>query len=574
MTHLSDLDIANQSTLKPIGEIAEKVGIPKDALEPYGHYKAKIDINQVQQKNGKGKVVLVTAMSPTPAGEGKSTVTVGLSDAFNQLKQNVMVALREPALGPTFGIKGGATGGGYAQVLPMEDINLHFNGDFHAITTANNALSAFIDNHIHQGNELEIDQRRIEWKRVLDMNDRALRNVIVGLGGPTQGVPRDDGFNITVASEIMAILCLANDINDLKTKISNITIGYTRSRKPVTVSDLKVEGALAMILKDAIKPNLVQTIEGTPALVHGGPFANIAHGCNSILATETARDLADIVVTEAGFGSDLGAEKFINIKAREAGFGSDLGAEKFINIKAREAGFEPSAVVVVATIRAIKMHGGVAKDNLKEENVEALKSGIVNLERHVKNVRKYGLEPVVALNAFVHDTDAETEFVQQWAKDNGVRLALTEVWEKGGKGGIDLANKVLEVIEQPQTFKHLYELEQPLEDKIETIVKEIYGGSKVTFSSKAQKQLQQFKENGWDHYPICMAKTQYSFSDDATQLGAPEGFEITIRELEAKTGAGFIVALTGAIMTMPGLPKKLAALNMDVTDDGHAVGLF
>lgn len=555
LTHLSDLDIANQSTLKPIGEIAEKVGIPKDALEPYGHYKAKIDINQVQQKNGKGKVVLVTAMSPTPAGEGKSTVTVGLSDAFNQLKQNVMVALREPALGPTFGIKGGATGGGYAQVLPMEDINLHFNGDFHAITTANNALSAFIDNHIHQGNELEIDQRRIEWKRVLDMNDRALRNVIVGLGGPTQGVPRDDGFNITVASEIMAILCLANDINDLKTKISNITIGYTRSRKPVTVSDLKVEGALAMILKDAIKPNLVQTIEGTPALVHGGPFANIAHGCNSILATETARDLADIVVTEAGFGSDLGAEKFINIKAREAGF-------------------EPSAVVVVATIRAIKMHGGVAKDNLKEENVEALKSGIVNLERHVKNVRKYGLEPVVALNAFVHDTDAETEFVQQWAKDNGVRLALTEVWEKGGKGGIDLANKVLEVIEQPQTFKHLYELEQPLEDKIETIVKEIYGGSKVTFSSKAQKQLQQFKENGWDHYPICMAKTQYSFSDDATQLGAPEGFEITIRELEAKTGAGFIVALTGAIMTMPGLPKKPAALNMDVTDDGHAVGLF
>ncbi len=555
LTHLSDLDIANQSTLKPIGEIAEKVGIPKDALEPYGHYKAKIDINQVQQKNGKGKVVLVTAMSPTPAGEGKSTVTVGLSDAFNQLKQNVMVALREPALGPTFGIKGGATGGGYAQVLPMEDINLHFNGDFHAITTANNALSAFIDNHIHQGNELEIDQRRIEWKRVLDMNDRALRNVIVGLGGPTQGVPREDGFNITVASEIMAILCLANDINDLKTKISNITIGYTRSRKPVTVSDLKVEGALAMILKDAIKPNLVQTIEGTPALVHGGPFANIAHGCNSILATETARDLADIVVTEAGFGSDLGAEKFMNIKAREAGF-------------------EPSAVVVVATIRAIKMHGGVAKDNLKEENVEALKSGIVNLERHVKNIRKYGLEPVVALNAFVHDTEAETEFVQQWAKDNGVRLALTEVWEKGGKGGIDLANNVLEVIEQPQTFKQLYELEQPLEDKIETIVKEIYGGSKVTFSNKAQKQLQQFKENGWDHYPICMAKTQYSFSDDATQLGAPEGFEITIRELEAKTGAGFIVALTGAIMTMPGLPKKPAALNMDVTDDGHAVGLF
>ncbi|MDK7751760.1 formate--tetrahydrofolate ligase [Staphylococcus ureilyticus] len=555
MAHLSDLDIANQSTLQPIGDIAEKVGIPADALEPYGHYKAKIDINQVKQKDNKGKVVLVTAMSPTPAGEGKSTVTVGLSDAFNQLKKNVMVALREPALGPTFGIKGGATGGGYAQVLPMEDINLHFNGDFHAITTANNALSAFIDNHIHQGNDLGIDQRRIEWKRVLDMNDRALRNVIVGLGGPTQGVPREDGFNITVASEIMAILCLANDIQDLKSKISKITVGYTRDRKPVTVADLKVEGALAMILKDAIKPNLVQTIEGTPALVHGGPFANIAHGCNSILATQTARELADIVVTEAGFGSDLGAEKFINIKAREAGF-------------------EPSAVVVVATIRAIKMHGGVAKDNLKEENVDALKAGIVNLERHVNNVKKYGLEPVIALNAFIHDTDAETKFVQEWAKENGVRLALTEVWEKGGKGGIGLANEVLEVIEQPQDFKHLYELEQPLEDKIEIIVKEIYGGSKVTFSSKAQKQLKQFKENGWDHYPVCMAKTQYSFSDDATLLGAPEGFEITIRELEAKTGAGFIVALTGAIMTMPGLPKQPAALKMDVTDDGHAVGLF
>lgn len=555
LAHLSDLDIANQSTLQPIGDIAEKVGIPADALEPYGHYKAKIDINQVKQKDNKGKVVLVTAMSPTSAGEGKSTVTVGLSDAFNQLKKNVMVALREPALGPTFGIKGGATGGGYAQVLPMEDINLHFNGDFHAITTANNALSAFIDNHIHQGNDLGIDQRRIEWKRVLDMNDRALRNVIVGLGGPTQGVPREDGFNITVASEIMAILCLANDIQDLKSKISKITVGYTRDRKPVTVADLKVEGALAMILKDAIKPNLVQTIEGTPALVHGGPFANIAHGCNSILATQTARELADIVVTEAGFGSDLGAEKFINIKAREAGF-------------------EPSAVVVVATIRAIKMHGGVAKDNLKEENVDALKAGIVNLERHVNNVKKYGLEPVIALNAFIHDTDAETKFVQEWAKENGVRLALTEVWEKGGKGGIDLANEVLEVIEQPQDFKHLYELEQPLEDKIETIVKEIYGGSKVTFSSKAQKQLKQFKENGWDHYPVCMAKTQYSFSDDATLLGAPEGFEITIRELEAKTGAGFIVALTGAIMTMPGLPKQPAALKMDVTDDGHAVGLF
>ncbi|GEQ05425.1 formate--tetrahydrofolate ligase [Staphylococcus gallinarum] len=555
MAHLSDLEIANQATLQPIGDIADKAGIPSDALEPYGHYKAKIDINKIRKNKQKGKVVLVTAMSPTPAGEGKSTVTVGLADAFNQLNKNVMVALREPALGPTFGIKGGATGGGYAQVLPMEDINLHFNGDFHAITTANNALSAFIDNHLHQGNELGIDQRRIEWKRVLDMNDRALRNVIVGLGGPTQGVPREDGFNITVASEIMAILCLATDITDLKNKISKITIGYTRERQPVTVADLKVEGALAMILKDAIKPNLVQTIEGTPALVHGGPFANIAHGCNSILATETARDLADIVVTEAGFGSDLGAEKFIDIKAREAGF-------------------EPEAVVVVATIRAIKMHGGVAKDNLKEENIEALQQGIVNLERHVNNVRKYGLEPVVALNAFIHDTDQEIEFVKNWAQTNNVRLALTEVWEKGGKGGTDLAKEVLEIIDQPQSFKHLYDLEQPLEDKIKTIVTEIYGGAKVTFSAKAEKQLKQFKQNGWDHYPICMAKTQYSFSDDATQLGAPEGFEITIRELEAKTGAGFIVALTGAIMTMPGLPKQPAALNMDVTDDGRAVGLL
>ncbi|EGQ4136973.1 formate--tetrahydrofolate ligase [Staphylococcus pseudintermedius] len=555
MSHLSDLEIANQSTLRPIKEIAEKAGISEEALEQYGHYKAKIDISKIQTQNGKGKVVLVTAMSPTPAGEGKSTVTVGLADAFQHINQNVMVALREPALGPTFGIKGGATGGGYAQVLPMEDINLHFNGDFHAITTANNALSAFIDNHIHQGNELGIDQRRIEWKRVLDMNDRALRQVIVGIGGPKQGVPREDGFNITVASEIMAILCLSTGIKDLKESISKITIGYTRDRQPVTVKDLGVEGALAMILKDAIKPNLVQTIEGTPALIHGGPFANIAHGCNSIIATETARDLADIVVTEAGFGSDLGAEKFLNIKSRKANF-------------------EPDAVVIVATIRALKMHGGVAKDQLKEENVVALKAGIKNLERHVENIRKFGVEPVVALNAFVHDTDAEFEFVQQWAKENGVRLSLTEVWEKGGKGGTDLAEKVLEVIREPKQFKRLYELEMPLEEKIEKIVKEIYGGSKVTFTSKAQKQLAQFKANGWDHYPVCMAKTQYSFSDDQTQLGAPSDFEITIRELEAKTGAGFIVALTGAIMTMPGLPKKPAALKMDVTEDGHAIGLF
>ncbi|ANZ33139.1 formate--tetrahydrofolate ligase [Staphylococcus carnosus] len=555
MTHLSDLDIANQATIKPISEIAEKIGIPEDALEQYGHYKAKIDINKLDDKGDKGKVVLVTAMSPTPAGEGKSTVTVGLADAFHELGENVMMALREPALGPVFGIKGGATGGGYAQVLPMEDINLHFNGDFHAITTANNALAAFIDNHIHQGNELGIDQRRIEWKRVLDMNDRELRKVVVGLGGPTQGVPREDGFNITVASEIMAILCLSTGLKDLKASIANITIGYTRDRKPVTVADLKVEGALAMILKDAIKPNLVQSIEGTPALIHGGPFANIAHGCNSIIATETARKLADIVVTEAGFGSDLGAEKFMNIKARKAGF-------------------EPSAAVVVATIRALKMHGGVAKDDLKEENVQAVRDGLANLERHIENIRSFGVEPVVALNAFVSDTEAEEQVVEDWAKEHGVRIALTEVWEKGGKGGVELAKQVQEVLNEKHDFKHTYDLDLPIEEKIEKVVTNIYGGNKVTFTSGALKQLKQIKENGWDNYPVCMAKTQYSFTDDKDRLGAPDDFEITIRELQPKTGAGFIVALTGAIMTMPGLPKKPAALNMDVTEDGHAKGLF
>ncbi|CAL28242.1 formate--tetrahydrofolate ligase [Staphylococcus carnosus] len=555
MTHLSDLDIANQATIKPISEIAEKIGIPEDALEQYGHYKAKIDINKLDDKGDRGKVVLVTAMSPTPAGEGKSTVTVGLADAFHELGENVMMALREPALGPVFGIKGGATGGGYAQVLPMEDINLHFNGDFHAITTANNALAAFIDNHIHQGNELGIDQRRIEWKRVLDMNDRELRKVVVGLGGPTQGVPREDGFNITVASEIMTILCLSTGLKDLKASIANITIGYTRDRKPVTVADLKVEGALAMILKDAIKPNLVQSIEGTPALIHGGPFANIAHGCNSIIATETARKLADIVVTEAGFGSDLGAEKFMNIKARKAGF-------------------EPSAAVVVATIRALKMHGGVAKDDLKEENVQAVRDGLANLERHIENIRSFGVEPVVALNAFVSDTEAEEQVVEDWAKEHGVRIALTEVWEKGGKGGVELAKQVQEVLNEKHDFKHTYDLDLPIEEKIEKVVTNIYGGNKVTFTSGALKQLKQIKENGWDNYPVCMAKTQYSFTDDKDRLGAPDDFEITIRELQPKTGAGFIVALTGAIMTMPGLPKKPAALNMDVTEDGHAKGLF
>ncbi len=555
LSHLSDLEIAKQSTLRPISEIAEKVGISHEALEPYGHYKGKVDITKLNDLEEKGKVVLVTALSPTPAGEGKSTVTVGLADAFNQLNQNVMVALREPSLGPVFGMKGGATGGGYAQVLPMEEINLHFNGDLHAITTANNALSAFIDNHIYQGNELNIDSRRVEWKRVLDMNDRELRQVVVGLGGPTRGVPREDGFDITVASEIMAIFCLSNGIKDLKENLANITIGYNVDKQPVTVRDLKVEGALTLILKDALKPNIVQTIEGTPALVHGGPFANIAHGCNSIIATNTARKLADIVVTESGFGSDLGAEKFLNIKTRKAGF-------------------DPSAVVIVATIRALKMHGGVAKTDLKEENVQAVQQGIVNLERHVNNIKQFGVEPVVAINAFIHDTDDEVQVVLDWCKENNVKVALTKVWEKGGAGGVELAKEVLKVLETPQSFKHLYDLDLSIEEKIETIVQKVYGGRSVKFSDKALKQLKTIKENWWDKYPVCMAKTQYSFTDDPKELGAPVDFDITIRELSPRTGAGFIVALTGDIMTMPGLPKKPAALNMDVNEDGSAVGLF
>ncbi|MBL0848216.1 formate--tetrahydrofolate ligase [Mammaliicoccus fleurettii] len=555
MSHLSDLEIAKQSTLRPINEIAEKVGIPHDSLEPYGHYKGKVDITKLKDIKEKGKVVLVTALSPTPAGEGKSTVTVGLADAFNQLNKNVMVALREPSLGPVFGMKGGATGGGYAQVLPMEEINLHFNGDLHAITTANNALSAFIDNHIYQGNELNIDSRRIEWKRVLDMNDRELRQVVVGLGGPTRGVPREDGFDITVASEIMAVFCLSNGIKDLKENLANITIGYTVDRKPVTVRDLKVEGALTLILKDAIKPNIIQTIEGTPAFVHGGPFANIAHGCNSIIATNTARKLADIVVTESGFGSDLGAEKFMDIKTRKAGF-------------------DPSAVVIVATIRALKMHGGVEKNELKSENVEAVKKGIINLERHIQNIKQFGVEPVVAINAFIHDTKEEVQYVLDWCKEHEIKVALTEVWEKGGKGGIDLAKEVLRVLEKPQQFSPIYDLDMSIEDKLETIVQKVYGGRSVKFSDKAIKQLKTIKENGWDKYPVCMAKTQYSFTDDPKQIGAPSDFDITIRELSPRTGAGFIVALTGDIMTMPGLPKKPAALNMDVNEDGSAVGLF
>lgn len=551
---LSDLEIASKAVMIPIIDIAQQAEIPGEAIEQYGRFKAKIDTNKIKG-NSTAKVVLVTAISPTPAGEGKSTVTVGLADALNQLDKKVMVALREPSLGPVMGVKGGATGGGYAQVLPMEQINLHFNGDFHAITTANNALSAFIDNHVHRGNELNIDPRRIIWKRVVDLNDRALRHVMVGLGGPAQGVPREDGFDITVASEIMAIFCLATSMADLKERLARIVIGYTYDREPVTVRQLGVEGALTLLLKEALNPNLVQTIEGTPALIHGGPFANIAHGCNSIIATQTARKLADIVVTEAGFGSDLGAEKFMNIKAREAGF-------------------SPDAVVIVATIRALKMHGGVVKTDLVKENVEALHQGISNLAQHVKIIRTFGVEPVIALNRFITDTEAELAVILQWAKDNGVRIARTNVWEQGGAGGIDLAKQVLEVIEQPNNFAPIYDLTDSIEHKVTAIVQKVYGGAGVQFTDSAKKQIAEIEKFGWDALPVCMAKTQYSLSDQPKLLGCPQGFTVTVREVIPKLGAGFLVCLTGDIMTMPGLPKEPAALRMDVAEDGSALGLF
>lgn len=552
---LSDLEIASQAVIKPITEIANAAGIPEDALEQYGRYKAKIDPLKITAQGEDAKVVLVSAISPTPAGEGKSTVTVGLADALHQLDKKVMVALREPSLGPVMGVKGGATGGGYAQVIPMEDINLHFTGDLHAITTANNALSAFIDNHIHQGNTLNIDPRRIIWKRVMDLNDRALRKVVVGLGGPVQGMPREDGFDITVASEIMAVFCLATSIEDLRERIASIVIGYTFEREPVFVRDLQVEGALTLLLKDAFKPNLVQTLEGTPAIIHGGPFANIAHGCNSIMATQTARKLADIVVTEAGFGSDLGAEKFMNIKARKGGF-------------------KPSAVVIVATIRALKMHGGVPKTALVGENVEALLQGIENLAKHVDTVRTFGVEPIIALNRFITDTEAELEAVLNWCQENHVRIARTNVWEEGGKGGLALAEQVLAVLEEENNFSPLYDVTESIEEKVRTIVQKIYGGKDVQFTDQAKKQIAQIEKFGWDSLPICMAKTQYSLSDQPSLLGRPEGFTITIREVIPKLGAGFLVCLTGDIMTMPGLPKAPAALRMNVDNEGHAVGLF
>ena len=554
----TDIEIAQSVELKPITEVVEKVGIGFDDLELYGKYKAKLSFDKINavKDNKPGKLILVTAINPTPAGEGKSTMSIGLADALNKIGKKTMIALREPSLGPVMGIKGGAAGGGYAQVLPMEDINLHFTGDMHAITTANNALSALLDNHIHQGNALGIDQRRIIWKRVVDLNDRALRHVNVGLGGPLNGIPREDGFDITVASEIMAILCLATDINDLKERLANIVVAYRYDRTPVYVRDLEIEGALTLILKDAIKPNLVQTIYGTPALVHGGPFANIAHGCNSVLATATALRLADYTITEAGFGADLGAEKFLDIKTP--------------NLPTT-----PDAVVIVATLRALKMHGGVAKTDLSEENVQAVRDGFANLKRHVENVRKFGLPTVVAINEFVADTEAEIAALKELCAEIDVPVELASVWANGADGGIDLANAVVDAVENGNAdYKRLYSDDDSLEEKITKIVTEIYGGKSVVFEKKAKNQLKQFAEFGWDKLPVCMAKTQYSFSDNQFLLGAPEGFDITIREFVPKTGAGFIVALTGDVMTMPGLPKAPAALKMDVAEDGTAVGLF
>lgn len=554
----SDLQISQETDLEPIIEVASKLDLKEDDLELYGKYKAKINFSGINRSkdNAEGHLILVTSINPTPAGEGKSTITVGLGDALNKINKKSVIALREPSLGPVMGIKGGAAGGGYAQVLPMEDINLHFTGDMHAITTANNALSALLDNHIHQGNELNIDARRVIWKRVVDLNDRELRKVIVGLGGPIQGVPREDGFDITVASEIMAILCLAADLEDLKARLARIVLGYTFDRQPVTAGDLKAEGALALLLKDAIKPNLVQTIYGTPAFVHGGPFANIAHGCNSILATKTALRLADYVVTEAGFGADLGGEKFLDIKVP--------------NLKKA-----PDAVVIVATIRALKMHGGMKKDELKNENLDALKIGFANLKRHIRNMEQYQLPVIVAINEFVTDTDSELTLLEHLCEDQGILAKRASVWANGAEGGVDLAEAVVRLIDRKEAdYKPLYLLEETIQEKTETIVKKIYGGNGVVFSKKAQKQIEEFTKNGWDNLPICMAKTQYSFSDDPSLLGAPKDFTITIREIIPKVGAGFLVALTGDVMTMPGLPKKPAALNMDVTNDGEVFGLF
>ena len=554
----SDIEIAQEAQMVHIREVAAKLDIPEDDLELYGKYKAKLSDELIRRVSDRkdGKLILVTAINPTPAGEGKTTTSVGLGEAFGRLGKRTVIALREPSLGPCFGIKGGAAGGGYAQVVPMEDLNLHFTGDFHAITSANNLLAALLDNHIQQGNELGIDPRQIVWKRCMDMNDRVLRNIVVGLGSKMDGMVREDHFVITVASEIMAILCLADDMHDLKRRLGRIIVAYTFDGKPVTADDLKATGAMAALLKDALKPNLIQTLEHTPAIVHGGPFANIAHGCNSVRATKTALKLADYVITEAGFGADLGAEKFFDIKCRKAGLA-------------------PDAVVLVATVRALKYNGGVAKADLGTENLDALKRGIVNLEKHIENLQKFGVPVVVTLNSFVTDTKAETDYVEQFCRERGCEFALSEVWEKGGEGGIELANKVLLTLEQKEShFKPLYPDDMSLEDKIATVAREIYGADGVTYSAAAKKELKRIADMGMSSFPVCMAKTQYSLSDDQTKLGRPTGFTINVREVYVSAGAGFVVAVTGSIMTMPGLSKNPAAYGIDVNDDGVITGLF
>ena len=554
----SDIEIAMECEMEPIKDVAARIGIGEDDLEQYGKYKAKLSHSYIKsiESNEDGKLILVTAINPTPAGEGKTTTSVGLADAFNRLNKKTMLALREPSLGPCFGMKGGAAGGGYAQVVPMDEINLHFTGDFHAITSANNLLAALIDNHIQQGNELNIDTRNITWKRCVDMNDRALRNIVIGLGAKTDGFVREDHFIITVASEIMAILCLATDMADLKERLGNIIIGYNIQGAPVYAKELNAVGSMAALLKDAIKPNLVQTLEHSPAFIHGGPFANIAHGCNSVTATKAALKMADYVITEAGFGADLGAEKFLDIKCRAAGL-------------------KPSAVVLVATIRALKYNGGVAKDNLNTPNLEALKAGSANLLKHIENIKKYGLPVVVAINAFVHDSKEEVEYLENLCKEQGVEISMSEVWAKGGEGAIDLANKLIDIIDKDEAkFAPIYDVNSSIKEKIETIAREIYGANAVNYIGTVNTKIKKLEEMGLDKMPICMAKTQYSLSDDPKKLGAPKDFDISIRDIYVNNGAGFIVALTGDIMTMPGLPKKPAAFDIDVNEDGVITGLF
>lgn len=555
---LTDVETAQSAKMKPIKEIAEKVGLDEDDLELYGKYKAKISLEAISQLKEKenGKLILVTAINPTPAGEGKTTTMIGLSQALNKLGKKSVVAMREPSLGPCFGVKGGAAGGGYAQVVPMEDINLHFTGDIHAITTANNLIAAMLDNSIQQGNPLDIDTRQIVWKRCVDLNDRALRHIVVGLGGKVNGVPREDGFDISVASEVMAILCLATSLEDLKQRAGRMIVAYNHAGEPVTVDDIQATGAVTLLLKDAIKPNLVQTLDHTPVFVHGGPFANIAHGCNSVMATNLAMKLGDYAITEAGFGADLGAEKFLDIKCRQAGL-------------------KPDAVVIVATVRALKMHGGVKKTDLAVENLDALRKGIENLEKHIENIHKYHLPSVVAINAFPTDTKAELELLKEICKQKGVDVAISEVWAKGADGGIELAEKLLEVLDTKEAhFEPLYDLNLPIADKIKVIAKEIYGGDDVTFTKKVMNKMKKYEAQGLGQLPICVAKTQYSLSDDPTLLGRPHGFVVEINDLIPNTGAGFLVAISGDIMRMPGLPKQPAAVNMDIDEDGKIVGLF